>query len=47
MILVEQNVDFASAFAQRAYTMLKGQITEELRPEALYDPRVIADYLGV
>jgi len=27
--------------------MLKGQITEELRPEALYDPRVIADYLGV
>ena len=47
MILVEQNVDFASAFAQRAYTMLKGEITEELRPEALYDPRVIADYLGV
>ncbi len=47
MILVEQNVDFACAFAQRAYTMLKGQITEELRPEALYDPRVIADYLGV
>src|SRR5216117_348363 len=47
MILVEQNVDFASAFAQRAYAMLKGEITEELRPEALYDPRVIADYLGV
>src|SRR5205809_123363 len=47
MILVEQNLDFACAFAGRAYTMLKGQITEELRPEALYDPRVIAEYLGV
>src|SRR3989442_9380712 len=47
MILVERNVDLPCAFAQRAYTMLKGQITEELRPEALYDPRVIADYLGV
>src|SRR5207247_10277241 len=47
MILVEQNVDFASAFAQRAYTMLKGEITEELRPEALYEPPVTADSLGV
>jgi branched-chain amino acid transport system ATP-binding protein len=47
MILVEQNLEFASAFAQRAYTMLKGQITEELTPEGLYDPRVIAEYLGV
>ncbi len=47
MILVEQNLDFAREFAHRAYTMLKGQITEELRPEDLNDPRVIAEYLGV
>jgi len=47
MILVEQNLDFAREFAQRAYTMLKGQITEELPPEGLDDPRVIAEYLGV
>ncbi len=47
MILVEQNLDFAREFAQRAYTMLKGQITEELSPDGLDDPRVIAEYLGV
>ena len=47
MILVEQNLDFASEFAQRAYTMLKGQITEELPADGLNDPRVIAEYLGV
>jgi ABC-type branched-subunit amino acid transport system ATPase component len=47
MILVEQNLDFAREFAQRAYTMLKGQITEELSPDSLNDPRVIAEYLGV
>jgi branched-chain amino acid transport system ATP-binding protein len=47
MILVEQNLDFACEFAQRAYTMLKGQITEELSPDGLHDPRVIAEYLGV
>jgi branched-chain amino acid transport system ATP-binding protein len=47
MILVEQNIDFAGEFAQRAYTMLKGQITEELPAAALNDPRVIAEYLGV
>ncbi len=47
MILVEQNLDFAREFAQRAYTMLKGQITEELSPDGLNDPRVIAEYLGV
>src|SRR6266545_2198136 len=47
MILVEQNLDFACEFAQRAYTMLKGQITEELSPDGLNDPRVIAEYLGV
>ena len=47
MILVEQNLDFACEFAHRAYTMLKGQITEELGPAGLRDPRVIAEYLGV
>jgi branched-chain amino acid transport system ATP-binding protein len=47
MILVEQNLDFACEFAQRAYTMLKGQITEELPADGLNDPRVIAEYLGV
>ena len=47
MILVEQNLDFACEFAQRAYTMLKGRIAEELRPASLNDPRVIAEYLGV
>jgi urea transport system ATP-binding protein len=47
MILVEQNLDFAREFAHRAYTMLKGQITEELQPDGLNDPRVIAEYLGV
>jgi len=47
MILVEQNLEFACEFAQRAYTMLKGQITEELEPESLNDPRIIAEYLGV
>ena len=47
MILVEQNLDFAREFAHRAYTMLKGQITEELGPDGLSDPRVIAEYLGV
>jgi urea transport system ATP-binding protein len=47
MILVEQNLEFACEFAQRAYTMLKGQITEELPADGLNDPRVIAEYLGV
>lgn len=47
MILVEQNLDVACEFAQRAYTMLKGQITEELSPDGLKDPRIIAEYLGV
>jgi branched-chain amino acid transport system ATP-binding protein len=47
MLLVEQNLDFAREFAQRAYTMLKGRITEELAPDGLEDPRVVAEYLGV
>jgi len=47
MVLVEQNLEFARAFAQRAYAMRKGQITEELGPDGLHDPRVITEYLGV
>jgi branched-chain amino acid transport system ATP-binding protein len=47
MVLVEQNLDFARGLASRAFAMLKGQITEELEPAMLGDPRVIEEYLGV
>jgi ABC-type branched-subunit amino acid transport system ATPase component len=46
-LLVEQHLEFGREFAQRAYTMLKGRITEELAPDGLDDPRVVAEYLGV
>jgi branched-chain amino acid transport system ATP-binding protein len=47
MVLVEQNLDFARGVASRAFAMLKGQVTEELEPAMLGDPRVIEEYLGV
>jgi branched-chain amino acid transport system ATP-binding protein len=47
MVLVEQNLDFARGLASRAFAMIKGQITEELEPAMLGDPRVIEEYLGV
>jgi urea transport system ATP-binding protein len=47
IVLVEQNIDMIRSMAQRCYTMDKGRIVAELKPEALEDRDTVRRYLAV
>jgi urea transport system ATP-binding protein len=47
IVLVEQNIEFAAALAQRIYVMEKGRIAREIAPERVMDEDIVRDYLAV
>ena len=47
IVLVEQNIEFAAALAQRLYVMEKGRIAREIAPEQVMDEDIVRDYLAV
>jgi urea transport system ATP-binding protein len=47
IVLVEQNIEFAAALAQRVYVMEKGRIAREIAPENVMDEDIVRDYLAV
>jgi ABC-type branched-subunit amino acid transport system ATPase component len=47
IILVEQNLKFLSALSQRILIIQKGAITRETSREAVGDPELIAEFVGM
>jgi urea ABC transporter ATP-binding protein UrtE len=48
VLLVEQNLDFASTLASRAYLMVKGQISREVATSEIADnAEILHEYMGV
>jgi branched-chain amino acid transport system ATP-binding protein len=46
VILVEQNLDFIKALADRVLVMQKGRIVREVDPTELDDPAMISEFIG-
>jgi branched-chain amino acid transport system ATP-binding protein len=46
-ILVEQNLKFLTSLSQRILIIQKGVITREISPEAIGDPELIAEFVGM
>ncbi len=47
VVLVEQNLTFIAALSQRILIIQKGVITREVSPEAIGDPDLIAEFVGM
>ncbi|MEQ8347177.1 MAG: ABC transporter ATP-binding protein [Sneathiellaceae bacterium] len=47
LILVEQNLDFIRALAQRVLIIQRGRITQSVSPEQLGDPKLMAEFVGM
>jgi branched-chain amino acid transport system ATP-binding protein len=47
VVLVEQNLKFISALSQRVLIIQKGIITREVTPEAIADPALVAEFVGM
>ena len=47
VVLVEQNLKFIAALSQRILIIQKGAITRETSPEAVQDPALIAEFVGM
>jgi ABC-type branched-subunit amino acid transport system ATPase component len=47
ILLVEQDLQMIAALAQRIFIMQKGRITAELTPDALSDPALVSEYMGL
>lgn len=47
VLLVEQNLEFIHAVADRALLIQRGRITSEIAREALGDPLLVAEFIGV
>ncbi|EFH09569.1 ABC transporter ATP-binding protein [Teichococcus cervicalis] len=47
ILLVEQKLDFIAALSQRILIIQKGAITRETTPEAVQDPALIAEFVGM
>ncbi len=47
VLLVEQNLDFIHAVADRALLIQRGRIGAEIAREALGDPALVAEFIGV
>jgi urea transport system ATP-binding protein len=46
VLLVEQNLDFVRALADRVLLIHRGRITREIPPEALGDPALVQEFVG-
>ncbi len=47
IVLVEQNLNFIAELAQRVLIIQKGRITREVTPEAIRDPDLVAEFVGM
>ena len=47
LILVEQNLDFIRALAERVLIIHRGRITRSVGPEQLNDPELVAEFVGM
>jgi urea ABC transporter ATP-binding protein UrtE len=47
VVLVEQNLTFIAALSHRILIIQKGAITREVSPEAIGDPDVVAEFVGM
>ena len=47
ILLVEQNLKFIAALSQRVLIIQKGVITREVTPEAISDPEMVAEFVGM
>jgi branched-chain amino acid transport system ATP-binding protein len=47
VVLVEQNIEFAAALAQRVYVMDKGVVAAEIPPDKIMDDHIVRNYLAV
>ena len=47
VVLVEQNLKFIAELSQRILIIQKGAITRETTPEAVQDPELIAEFVGM
>ncbi len=47
VILVEQNLDFIRALAQKVLIIQRGRILHELEPDDLTDPALVAEFVGM
>ena len=47
VVLVEQNLTFIAALSQRILIIQKGVITREVSPEAIEDPDLVAEFVGM
>ncbi|MEQ8650879.1 MAG: ABC transporter ATP-binding protein [Kiloniellales bacterium] len=47
VILVEQNLDFIRALAQKVLIIQRGRILHELGPDDLTDPALVAEFVGM
>ena len=47
IVLVEQNLKAISALSQRVLIIQKGVITREVTPEAIADPEMVAEFVGM
>jgi branched-chain amino acid transport system ATP-binding protein len=47
ILLVEQKLDFIAALSDRILIIQKGAITRETTPEAVQDPALIAEFVGM
>ena len=47
IVLVEQTLKFIAALAQRVLIIQKGAITQEVTPEAIGDPELVAEFVGM
>ena len=47
LVVVEQNLDFVAGLADRVLIIQKGAIVRELAPDALSDPAIIDEFVGM
>ncbi len=47
VILVEQNLDFIRALAERVHIIQRGRIVHQLSPDQLTDPELVAEFVGM
>jgi branched-chain amino acid transport system ATP-binding protein len=47
MILVEQDLQFIAALADRVLIIQKGVITREMQPRDATDPSLVAEFVGM
>ena len=47
LVIVEQNLDFVASLADRVLIIQKGSIVRELAPDALSDPAIIDEFVGM